>query len=127
MKAITDSLREEVNPLGVLVLTVYFGPHSHADAGTVCREEGRVYDPEALLQPEDAATVALQALMLPAKAEVTDVAIRPMAKACGPLKVGSMKPRSIMKGTDWVSTAGSRADGQVGKQRRSKSSLVVTS
>ena len=109
------------------MLTVYFGPHSHADAGTVCREEGRVYDLEALLQPEDAATVVLQALVLPAKAEVTDVAIRPMAKACGPLKVGSMKPRSIMKGTDWVSTAGSRADGQVGKQRRSKSSLAVTS
>jgi len=97
LKAITDRLREEVNPLGVRVLTVYFGPHSHADAGTVCREEGRVYDPEALLQPEDAATVVLQALVLPAKAEVTDVAIRPMAKACGPLKVGSMTPRSIMK------------------------------
>jgi NADP-dependent 3-hydroxy acid dehydrogenase YdfG len=44
-------------------------------------QEGRRYDAEKHLQPEDVATIVLAALMLSPTAEVTDISIRPMAKA----------------------------------------------
>jgi NADP-dependent 3-hydroxy acid dehydrogenase YdfG len=48
---------------------------------TLFRQEGRAYHPEALLQPQDVASVIVHALMLPATAEVTDISIRPMQKS----------------------------------------------
>ncbi len=45
------------------------------------RQEGKAYNPEALMQPEDVAFVVVQALLLPASAELTDISIRPMMKA----------------------------------------------
>jgi NADP-dependent 3-hydroxy acid dehydrogenase YdfG len=42
--------------------------------------EGKVYQPERLLQPEDVASVVINALSLPRTAEVTDINIRPMRK-----------------------------------------------
>jgi len=50
---------------------------------TISRQEGRAYHPETLLQPEDVASVVLNALMLPPTAEVTDISIRPMARPKG--------------------------------------------
>jgi NAD(P)-dependent dehydrogenase (short-subunit alcohol dehydrogenase family) len=81
LKAIADSLREEVNPKGVRVLTVYLGRTATPMQESLYRLEGRVYHPEALLQPEDAASVVVQTLMLPTTAEVTDLSIRPMIKS----------------------------------------------
>jgi len=80
LKAIADSLREEVNPKGIRVLTVYLGRTATPMQEAICRQEGRVYRPDTLLQPEDVASVVLQALMLPATAEVTDISIRPMLR-----------------------------------------------
>jgi NAD(P)-dependent dehydrogenase (short-subunit alcohol dehydrogenase family) len=80
LKAIADSLREEVNPKGIRVLTVYLGRTATPMQEALYREEKRVYRPERLLQPEDVASVVVQALMLPPTAEVTDIAIRPMLK-----------------------------------------------
>ena len=42
--------------------------------------EGKPYGPEQLLQPEDVASVILNALSLPPTAEVTDIHIRPAIK-----------------------------------------------
>jgi NAD(P)-dependent dehydrogenase (short-subunit alcohol dehydrogenase family) len=81
LKAIADSLREEVNPKGIRVLTVYLGRTATPMQEALCRQEGKVYRPERLLQPEDVASVVVQALMLPCTAEVTDISIRPMIKA----------------------------------------------
>ncbi len=81
LRAIADSLREEVNPKGVRVLTVYLGRTATPMQEALCKQEGRPYHPELLLQPEDVAAVVLQALKLPSTAEVTDISMRPMTKS----------------------------------------------
>jgi len=78
LRAIADSLREEVNPKGVRVLSVYLGRTATPMQEAVFREEGKEYRPELLLQPEDVASVVVHSLMLPRTAEVTDITIRPM-------------------------------------------------
>lgn len=80
LKAIADSLREEVNPKGIRVITVYLGRTATPMQEALHLHEGRAYCPEALLQPQDVASVVVQALMLPRTAEVTDIHIRPMRK-----------------------------------------------
>jgi NAD(P)-dependent dehydrogenase (short-subunit alcohol dehydrogenase family) len=81
LKAIADSLREEVNPTGIRVLTVYLGRTATPMQEALYRQEGRVFHPEVLLQPEDVASVIVHTLNLPPSAEVTDISIRPMMKA----------------------------------------------
>lgn len=78
LRAIADSLREEVNPKGVRVLSAYLGRTATPMQEAIFRTEGRAYHPEALLQPEDVASVILHALSLPPTAEVADISIRPM-------------------------------------------------
>lgn len=80
LKALADSLREEVNPKGIRVLSLYLGRTATPMQEALCRDEGTVYRPEALLQPEDIASMVVQALMLPSTAEVTDISMRPMCK-----------------------------------------------
>jgi NADP-dependent 3-hydroxy acid dehydrogenase YdfG len=80
LRAVADSLREEVNANGIRVLSVYLGRTATPLQETIHRLEGREYHPEALLQPDDVAAVVLQALFLPPTAEVTDISIRPMRK-----------------------------------------------
>jgi len=81
LKAIADSLREEVNPKGIRVLTLYLGRTATPMQQALFQQDGREYHPETLLQPEDVASVVVHALMLPSTAEVTDISIRPMAKS----------------------------------------------
>jgi len=80
LKAIADSLREEVNAKEIRVLTVYLGRTATPMQEALYQQEGRVYHPEMLLQPEDVASVVVQALMLASTAELTDISIRPMIK-----------------------------------------------
>jgi NADP-dependent 3-hydroxy acid dehydrogenase YdfG len=80
LKAIADSLRGEVNDHGVRVLSVYLGRTASEMQEKIFRTEGRPYRPDLLLQPEDVASVILNALSLPRTAEVTDLHIRPMNK-----------------------------------------------
>ncbi|HEU4344832.1 MAG TPA: SDR family NAD(P)-dependent oxidoreductase [Candidatus Binatia bacterium] len=80
IKAIADSLREEVNPAGLRVLTVYIGRTATPMQETVHSIEGKTYRPERLLQPEDVTSVVLNALSLPRTAEVTEITIRPLTK-----------------------------------------------
>ena len=80
LKAIADSLRGEVNAHGIRVLSVYLGRTATDMQERIHRMQGRPYQPELLLQPEDVASVILNALSLPPTAEVTDIHIRPMTK-----------------------------------------------
>jgi NADP-dependent 3-hydroxy acid dehydrogenase YdfG len=81
LKAVADSLRDEVNPDGVRVLSVFAGRTATPMQETIYRLEKKVYDPQLLLQPEDIASVVIHALTLPRTAEVTDIHIRPLVKS----------------------------------------------
>jgi NADP-dependent 3-hydroxy acid dehydrogenase YdfG len=80
LKAIADSLREEINPHGVRVLTVYAGRTATSRQARIHAIEGKLYSPERLIQPEDVASVVLNSLALPRSVELTDVRVRPMLK-----------------------------------------------
>ena len=81
LKAIADSLRDEVNPAEVRVLSAFLGRTASPMQAEVHRMEGKAYRPELLMQPEDVAWVVLNALSAPRTAEVTDVHVRPLKKA----------------------------------------------
>lgn len=76
-----NSLREELNPQGVRVLSVFPGKTATALQERLHREAGEAYRPEVMLQPEDVAEVVVGALALPRRAEVTEIRIRPARKA----------------------------------------------
>lgn len=81
LKAIADSLRDEVNPDGVRILNIFAGRTASAMQETVHHLEGKTYDPQSLLQPEDITSVVINALTLPRTAEVTEIHIRPLRKS----------------------------------------------
>jgi NADP-dependent 3-hydroxy acid dehydrogenase YdfG len=81
MKAIADSLREEVNADGIRVLSVFPGRTATPRTEQLFREEGRANQPKLLLQPEDVATIVVHALKMPRTAEVTDISVRPCVKS----------------------------------------------
>jgi short-subunit dehydrogenase len=81
LKAIADSLRNEVNSEGVRVLSVFPGRTASPMQATFQKFEGREYKPELLLQPEDVAMAIIAAIRLPRTAEVTDLQIRPFIKS----------------------------------------------
>lgn len=80
LKAVADSLRGEVNYLGIRVLSVYLGRTATEMQERIHALEGRPYRPEFLIQPADVASLVVGALSLSATAEVTDIHIRPMVK-----------------------------------------------
>jgi NAD(P)-dependent dehydrogenase (short-subunit alcohol dehydrogenase family) len=80
LKAVADSFREEFNPEGVRVLSVFAGRTATPMQERIFEQEGRPYEPEHLLQPADIATVVANVLSLPRTAEVTEIDIRPMMK-----------------------------------------------
>lgn len=81
LKAIADSLREEVNADGVRVLTVYPGRTATPRQARLYEQQGTAYSPELLMQPEDIAAMVVAALALPRTAEVTEISMRPMRKS----------------------------------------------
>lgn len=81
LRAMADTLRDEVNGDGIRVLTVYPGRTATPRQERIFELEGRTYTPDRLLQPEDIATMIVAALKLPRTAEVTNLTIRPMLKA----------------------------------------------
>jgi NADP-dependent 3-hydroxy acid dehydrogenase YdfG len=80
LKAIADSLREEVNDDGVRVLSIYPGKTATPMQERIHKMEGKSYEPDRLMQPGDIAKVVINSLLLPRSAEVTDISIRPMNK-----------------------------------------------
>ena len=81
LRAIADSLREELNPKGIRVLTFYLGRTATRLQEALYRQHGVTYRPELLLQPSDVASLLIDVLLLPATAEVTDISMRPMFKS----------------------------------------------
>ena len=81
LRALTDTLRSEVNPAGIRVLSVYPGRVATPRQENLYKKQGYDYKPELLLQPEDIASVVLNALLLPRTAEVTEISIRPLVKS----------------------------------------------
>ncbi len=80
LKSLADSLREEINPLGMRVLTVFLGRTATPMQAMIHEIEGKPYCPEKLVQPGDAAEIVLATLKLPRTAEVTDISIKPLKK-----------------------------------------------
>lgn len=80
LRALAETLRAELNTEGIRVLNVFPGRTATDRQRKIFRDEGRPYEPERLLQPEDIARVIVDTLALPRTAEVTDIQIRPMLK-----------------------------------------------
>jgi NADP-dependent 3-hydroxy acid dehydrogenase YdfG len=81
LRALADSVRAEVNGYGIRVLSVYPGRTATSRQAALYAKAGTEYHPELLLQPEDIASVVLNAVTLPKTAEVTDITVRPMQKS----------------------------------------------
>jgi NADP-dependent 3-hydroxy acid dehydrogenase YdfG len=80
-RAIADSLRDEVNPDGIRVLSVFPGRTATPRMAEFYEKQGKTYRPELLMQAEDVAEMVTHSLSLPRTAEVTDISIRPMQKS----------------------------------------------
>jgi len=80
LKAIADSLRDEVNSDGVRVMSVFVGRTASERQRGIFAAEGRAYQPDRLIQLADIARLVRLLLQLPRTSEVTDVVMRPMLK-----------------------------------------------
>jgi len=81
LRALADSLRDEVNGEGIRVLSIFLGRTASEMQSEIHRVEGKSYRPDRLMQPEDVAWVVVNALLVPRTAEVTEVRMRPMRKS----------------------------------------------
>ncbi|MEX5633571.1 SDR family oxidoreductase [Parafrankia sp. FMc2] len=80
LRAIADSLRAELGPTGPRVCTILPGRTATAMQKKIFESEGRDWDPEGLMQPEDVAAMVLSVVELPRRVEVTDIVMRPARK-----------------------------------------------
>jgi NADP-dependent 3-hydroxy acid dehydrogenase YdfG len=76
-KAIADSLRSEVNPDGVRVITLHVGRTATPLQERIFAAEGRCYTPDVLIQPEDLADLVVSAIALPKRTQVATLVIWP--------------------------------------------------
>lgn len=81
LRAISDSLRSEVNADGLRVLSIYPGRTASQMQEAVHHLEGKEYHPQRLMQPEDVAASVITALSLPRSVEVTEISLRPFVKS----------------------------------------------
>lgn len=81
LKAVADSVREELNPAGVRVLSLFLGRTATPMQASIFATEQREYNPGILMQPEDVAEVVVNALALARTAEITEITMRPATKS----------------------------------------------
>jgi NADP-dependent 3-hydroxy acid dehydrogenase YdfG len=81
MRAVTDSLRQEVNDDGIRVCGIHLGRTATPRQEAIFAAEGRPYRPDLLVQPGDVAEVVLGVLTLGANAEITELRLRPARKS----------------------------------------------
>ena len=81
MRALADSLREELNPEGVRITSIFLGRTATARQAAIFEMEQRPYVPETLIQPRDVADLVVALAMLPTTSEVTDITVRPGVKS----------------------------------------------
>jgi NADP-dependent 3-hydroxy acid dehydrogenase YdfG len=79
-RAFAESLRDEVNDDGIRVTVVYPGRTATPLQEHLHSFEGRAYEPARLMQPADVADMVAAVLRLPHTVEVTEIAMRPMAR-----------------------------------------------
>lgn len=77
LRALADSLRQELAPDGVRVTTVYPGRTATPMQRSVHDQEGRSYDPSAYVRPEDVARQVAALLALRPPSTVTELTIVP--------------------------------------------------
>jgi len=80
LRALADSLRDEVNACGIRVQTVFLGRTATPMQEDIHRQEGKEYHPDQLVQPDEVAKLLVGILQLVHSAEVTDLTIRPFVK-----------------------------------------------
>ncbi|MFQ5470217.1 MAG: SDR family NAD(P)-dependent oxidoreductase [Gammaproteobacteria bacterium] len=78
--AIADGLRDEINNLGVRVISIYPGRTATPMQEEIYRFENREYEQASLLQPADVSMLIVDAITVPRTAEVTDISVRPYNK-----------------------------------------------
>jgi NADP-dependent 3-hydroxy acid dehydrogenase YdfG len=83
LRAIADSIRDEVNGDGISVLSVFPGRTATPMQARVHEHEEREYEPEKLMRPEDVATAVAAAIALPPSAKVTEIHLRPAVDWAG--------------------------------------------
>jgi NAD(P)-dependent dehydrogenase (short-subunit alcohol dehydrogenase family) len=76
LAGLADSLRQELNPSGVRVLSVFLGATATPMQEEIKAQIGRGYEPGELLAPDDVARVVCDVIDLPRGAEVTDLQLR---------------------------------------------------
>jgi NADP-dependent 3-hydroxy acid dehydrogenase YdfG len=81
LKALADSLRIEINPEGIRVLSIYPGRTATPMQESVCKHEGVAYKAETMIQPEQVAKLLVYTLEMSRDAEITDITVRPMNAA----------------------------------------------
>jgi len=80
LHSLAGSIRNQVNPDGIRVLSIFPSRTATKMQEAVLRFEGRRFDPTEHVQPEDIAALIVCALTLPRTAEVTDIVVRPMKR-----------------------------------------------
>jgi NAD(P)-dependent dehydrogenase (short-subunit alcohol dehydrogenase family) len=80
LRALADSVRQEVNAAGVRVMSVFPGRTATPMQAAIHSHEGREYRAERLMQPSDVASMVAAAVRLPRTAEVMEISMRPAAK-----------------------------------------------
>jgi NADP-dependent 3-hydroxy acid dehydrogenase YdfG len=83
LRALADSIRDELNGDGISVLSVFPGRTATPMQARVHEHEQREYEPEKLMRPEDVATAVAAAIALPPSAKVTEIHLRPAADWAG--------------------------------------------
>lgn len=81
LKALAESLREEVNPAGVRVLSLFLGRTATPGQERLHAQVGKPYRPERLMPAQSVAEAAVLALGMPRTVEITDISMRPMLKS----------------------------------------------
>jgi short-subunit dehydrogenase len=76
LTGLADSLREELSPSGVRVLSLFLGATATPMQEQLDAESGHSHEPGELLAPEDVARTVCDVIELPRGAEVTDLRLR---------------------------------------------------
>lgn len=84
LKALADSVRDEVHADGIRVLSVFIGRTATPMQAAVHKSEGKPYCPEQLLNAEDIAEVITNTFSLANTVEITDLHIQPIRKSAKP-------------------------------------------
>jgi len=76
LRAVADSLRQELHGEGVRIISVYPGKIATPMQQKLQEAAGNRYDPARFAQPEDVAEAVACALCMPGKTEMTDMVLR---------------------------------------------------